>query len=83
MLGYKEVFIGTSVEKYRNFMRILADNDIKFKTEISDRSSEWLGHGTIRSNFSNIGNTDNTIYYIFVKKKHFEKADFLLRNVNN
>jgi|GEM_PF-2335552 len=82
MFGMKTLYVGQSLDKYNKTLDILSANNIKYKTDVAGRSSQWLGQGATRSNFAmtDANIKHDTMYEIKVKKQDYEKALYLVNN---
>jgi hypothetical protein len=67
----EEIYIEYSLDEFSKVKRILESKGIKYTYKAIDRSSQWLGQGTIRGNFGSVGMNSNyeKQYVVSVKKK--------------
>lgn len=73
----KSVYLG----KAANIRELLAAKGVDYTWKVYNRSNKWLGKdgcGTVRSHFGSIGDKDPYEYEIFVHKKDYEKARYLI-----
>jgi len=83
MIGFwnrREVFIGNSLQKFSETREMLEGNAIKYKYKVASDSHK-SAFATTRARTSSFGqNMDfSRTYYIYVHKKDYEKASFILR----
>ena len=74
------VYMGYSLKEFSKTREILAQQKIPYTYKIVDHSQEQTGRGTIRGNFGSFGTNKDyeKLYYVFVKKDDFEKAQYLI-----
>jgi hypothetical protein len=79
----EEIYIGYSLDELSKVKRILESKGIKYTYKAIDRSSQWLGQGTIRGNFGSAGLNSNyeKQYVVSVKKKNSENAKYWVNTV--
>lgn len=78
----KELTAVNSMEEAIRITGVLEANGIESRYELNSRNSTWLGRGTIRSYWGNIGGNEkyDTLYYVYVNKEDYEEAQHILRN---
>lgn len=76
----KEVFMGNSLEKFYEVRQILEANNIEYTYRLESNNSTFLFESR-RGVMGTFGeNIDlSTMYYIYVHKKNFEFASFILK----
>ena len=82
MFGWKQVFSGYSLDKYNKVLDALANNDIKYNTDIKNQDNGAIGRGATRAS-SYVSDTSmnySKIYCVSVKKKDYDKAVFLINS---
>lgn len=79
----EEIHIGYSMEEFSKVRGILKSKGIKYACKVIDRSGQWLGRGTTRGNFGNIGMNSNfeKQYVVSVKRKDSENAKYWVNGV--
>ncbi|WP_430883209.1 hypothetical protein [Fusibacter sp. JL216-2] len=72
LLGWEEVYMSTKVDHYSKAKLTLINNGIKTRTETNGTSTSAF-QGNFASPYSG-----HTMYYLFVKRKDYDKAKGLL-----
>lgn len=77
----KEVFLGTSLQKFSEIRNLLTANKIGYKYKIVDQVGEHRhGANRVRTGNSNINIEHSHLYYIYVHKKDYEKASDIIQS---
>lgn len=81
-----DVYIGYSLNEMNRVRDILDREKIKYDYKVINHSGQWIpGRGTARANFGSAG-VDPAYerqYKIFVNKKDYERAKYLIHQENN
>lgn len=80
IFGWKEVYLGYSLEKYNKVVDILINNDIKYNTDVKNQDSGAIGRGSTRGSMpmSDLNMQYSRMYSVMVKKKDYDKALYLI-----
>lgn len=76
----ESLWIGTDVNRFNQIRNILDRNAIKYKYKVKNHLGQWNGRGTTRGTIGSLGNSIDQMYQyeIFVYKKDFEQAKYLV-----
>ena len=77
----KEVFVGSSLQKFNEARGILSGNGINYKYRVVDNTSPSFGGASRRSRTGTFGEDMDysKTYYIYVNKNDYDSAYMLLR----
>ena len=76
----ESLWIGTDMNRLSQIRSILDNNSIKYKYKVKNHLGQWNGRGTTRGTMGSLGNSIDQMYQyeIFVYKKDFEQAKYLV-----
>lgn len=76
----ESLWIGTDMNRLSQIRSILDNNSIKYKYKVKNHLGQWNGRGTTRGTMGSLGNSTEQMYQyeIFVHKKEYEKAKYLI-----
>lgn len=82
VLNRKEVHVGHSVKKFNKARIILKNNNIDYKYKLVERKSAYLFSSRKARQGTYVENSNySTEYYIYVHKKDYAKAMYLLKDM--
>lgn len=79
MLFRKELFVTTSIEQKSKVMDVLSQNNIKYSVKTKDNFGRGLYSERRFTGSFGMDTESRFIYQIFVSKKEYENAAYLLR----
>jgi len=76
----ESLWIGTDMTRFSEIRNTLGSNAIKYKYKVKNHLGQWNGRGTTRGTVGSLGNSTEQMYQyeIFVHKKEYEKAKYLI-----
>ena len=76
----ESLWIGTDMNRLNQICDILDTNSIPYKLKVKNHLGQWNGRGTTRGTMGSLGNSTDQMYQyeIFVHKKEYEKAKYLI-----
>ena len=76
----ESLWIGFEMDRFNQIRDALDNNSIPFKYKVRNHLGQFSGRGTIRGSKGSFGNPTEQMYQyeVFVYKKDFEKAKFVI-----
>lgn len=77
----KEIFMGYSMKEFSDVRFKLSSNGIEYKIKtVNQRSSTFMSSSRVRSGSYGLNQAYNYLYYIYVHKNDFDKAQSILKS---
>ena len=79
-LNSESLWIGFEMDRFNQIRDALDNNSIPYKYKVRNHLGQFSGRGTIRGSKGSFGNPTEQMYQyeVFVYKKDFEKAKFVI-----
>lgn len=79
-LNSESLWIGFEMDRFNQIRDTLDNNSIPYKYKVRNHLGQFSGRGTIRGSKGSFGNPTEQMYQyeVFVYKKDFEQAKFLI-----
>ena len=76
----ESLWIGYEMDRFNQIRDALDNNSIPYKYKVRNHLGQFSGRGTIRGSKGSFGNPTEQMYQyeVFVYKKDFEKAKFVI-----
>ena len=76
----ESLWIGFEMDRFNQIRDALDNNSIPYKYKVKNHLGQFSGRGTIRGSKGSFGNPTEQMYQyeVFVYKKDFEKAKFVI-----